>query len=67
METTENSGEIKSKKVKTVKQDLGDIQISNLINPNTSTEVICIFQSNKTVFLEIEKIKEFLTEIEKIK
>ena len=35
MEKTENSGEIKSKKVKTIKQDLGDIQISNLINPNT--------------------------------
>jgi len=50
-------------KIKTVHQDLGDIQISTLINPNTGLETICIFQSNKTVFLEHGKILEFFKTI----
>ncbi|HOS56904.1 MAG TPA: hypothetical protein PK385_12710 [Spirochaetota bacterium] len=64
---TENALEIYSSKIKSVRQELGDIQINTLINPNTLTEVICITQSNKTIFLEIDKLKEFLIAIEKIK
>lgn len=54
-------------KVKTVHQDLGDIQISTLINPNTGLDTVCIFQSNKTIFLEHSKIVEFLKTVNNFK
>lgn len=53
--------------VNTIHQDLGDIQLSTLINPNTGLEVVCIFQSNKTIFLEHSKIVEFLKTVNNFK
>jgi hypothetical protein len=53
--------------IKKIHQDLGEIQVNILVNPNTSKEVVAIFQSGKTVFLEIEKIEEFKKIINEIK